>query len=60
MVFVGNRGCIQIHSGTVTKLVEAGPWFNVFDSQFNLHLREDKIAEIWVTKSQQLTELLPL
>ncbi len=50
MVFVGNRGCIQIHSGCVKKLVEMGPWFNVLDPQFNLHLREDKIAEIWVTR----------
>ena len=41
MVFAGNHGCIQIHTGTVTKLVEMGPWFNVLDPEFNLHLRED-------------------
>lgn len=50
MVFVGNRGCIQIHSGPVTKLVEHGPWYNVLDPMFNLHLREDNIAATWVTK----------
>ncbi len=50
MVFVGNRGCIQIHTGPVKKLVEHGPWYNVLDPMFNLHLREDKIASTWVTK----------
>ncbi len=50
MVFVGNKGCIQIHTGPVKKLVEHGPWYNVLDPLFNLHLREDMIAEMWVTK----------
>ena len=50
MVFVGNRGCIQIHTGLVKKLVEHGSWYNVLDPEFNLHLREDMIAETWVTK----------
>ena len=50
MVFVGNRGCIQIHSGPVRKLVEHGPWFNVLDPMFNLHLDETRIARTWVTR----------
>ena len=50
MVFVGNRGCIQIHTGPVKKLVESGPWYNVLDPKFNLHLREDHIARTWVTR----------
>lgn len=50
MVFVGNKGCIQIHTGPVKKLVEHGPWYNVLDPEFNLHLREDMIAETWVNK----------
>ncbi|GAB2764797.1 hemin-degrading factor [Rhabdobacter roseus] len=48
MVFVGSRGCIQIHTGPVKKLVVTGPWFNVLDPEFNLHLREDAIHEAWV------------
>lgn len=48
MVFVGNPGCIQIHSGPVHNLKRMGPWFNVLDPDFNLHLREDKIASAWV------------
>lgn len=50
MVFVGNRGCIQIHTGTVKKLVDFGTWFNVLDPMFNLHLDESKIARCWVTR----------
>lgn len=48
MVFVGNRGCVQIHTGPVKKLVEQGPWYNVLDPGFNLHLDETAIAESWV------------
>ncbi len=50
MVFVGNRGCIQIHTGPVNKLVEHENWYNVLDPMFNLHLNEDSIAHTWVTK----------
>ncbi|HBO87466.1 MAG TPA: hemin-degrading factor [Verrucomicrobia bacterium] len=50
MVFVGNKGCIQIHSGPVEKLAPVGDWFNVLDPKFNLHLNEESIATTWVTK----------
>ena len=54
MVFVGNRGCIEIHGGPVHTLKQMGPWFNVLDPYFNLHLRTDHIAEVWaVTKPTQ-------
>ncbi|ABD55050.1 hemin-degrading factor [Jannaschia sp. CCS1] len=48
MMFVGNRGCIQIHSGPIHKLVPMGPWQNVMDPGFNLHLRADHVAEVWL------------
>jgi putative hemin transport protein len=48
MVFVGNRGCVQIHTGPVRKLVEWGGWYNVLDPGFNLHLDEGQVAESWV------------
>lgn len=47
MVFVGNRGCIEIHSGPIHTLKPMGPWQNVLDPGFNLHLRLDRIAEVW-------------
>ncbi len=50
MVFVGNRGCLQIHSGPVKKLKETGPWYNVLDPGFNLHLNETMIDRAWVVE----------
>ncbi|EAQ25008.1 hemin-degrading factor [Roseovarius sp. 217] len=47
MIFVGNRGCIQIHSGPIVALKPMGPWQNVMDARFNLHLRLDHVAEVW-------------
>lgn len=47
MIFVGNPGCIQIHGGLIEKIVPMGPWINVMDPRFNLHLRSDKIAEVY-------------
>lgn len=47
MVFVGNRGCIQINTGPIGTLTPMGPWQNVLDPAFNLHLRLDQVAEVW-------------
>ncbi|MGE8552962.1 MAG: hemin-degrading factor [Chryseobacterium jejuense] len=50
MVFVGNRGIIQIHTGNVKKTLWHQQWFNVMDPDFNLHLDVTKIAEAWIVK----------
>ncbi|MGU3780731.1 hemin-degrading factor [Burkholderia metallica] len=50
MVFVGNAGMIQIHTGPVANVREVGAWINVLDPGFNLHVREDLIAAAWVVK----------
>ena len=50
MVFVGNPGMIQIHTGPVHRVQVLGPWLNVLDPGFNLHLREDHIASAWVVR----------
>lgn len=50
MVFTGNRGMIQIHSGSVTNLMDYNEWFNVLDPEFNMHLREEAIVESWVVR----------
>jgi putative hemin transport protein len=48
MVFAGNAGCLQIHTGPVHHIVQQGPWLNVMDDGFNLHLRQDAIAQSWL------------
>ncbi len=50
MVFVGNKGMIQIHTGEVKKLADVPGWFNVLDPDFNLHVREAAITQSWVVR----------
>lgn len=50
MVFVSSRGCIQIHSGPVHEIVPTGPWLNVLDPDFNLHLKLGDVAQSWVVQ----------
>ena len=50
MIFTGNRGCIQIHTGPIATLKPMGPWQNVMDPRFNLHLRLDHLAEVWAVE----------
>lgn len=50
MVFVGNRGMIQIHTGKAKKIVEFNNWLNVMDPDFNLHVKTDNIKFIWVVR----------
>ncbi|QDK81959.1 hemin-degrading factor [Spirosoma sp. KCTC 42546] len=50
MIFASSPGCIQIHTGPVKKLVTTGPWYNVLDPEFNMHLRLDQVHHIWVTR----------
>lgn len=50
MIFVGNRGCIQIHTGPVQRVERMGEWLNVLDPGFNLHLRTDRIDSVWIVR----------
>ncbi|MET0312675.1 MAG: ChuX/HutX family heme-like substrate-binding protein [Burkholderiaceae bacterium] len=54
MVFVGSPGCIQIHTGPVKRIepmeMKGARWLNVLDADFNLHLREDMIDQVWIVE----------
>lgn len=50
MVFVGNAGIIQIHTGLVENVLDAHGWFNVMDEKFNLHIDQEKIRSAWIVK----------
>ncbi|TPW30537.1 hemin-degrading factor [Martelella alba] len=50
MAFVANSGIVQIHSGPVSNIVEMGPWINVMDPTFHLHLRRDHIARTFLVR----------
>lgn len=50
MVFVGNPGCIEIHTGPVRRIVRRGAWLNVLDAGFNLHVHEPGLARAFVVR----------
>ena len=50
MTFVGNRGCIQIHTGRAKKIVRIPDWFNVMDPGFNLHVYEPGLRSAWIVR----------
>ncbi|RNJ42548.1 hemin-degrading factor [Mesorhizobium erdmanii] len=50
MCFVGNRGCIQIHSGPIKSVKPIGSRINVLDETFHLHLRAHHIREVWAVR----------
>jgi putative hemin transport protein len=50
MVFAGNKGMIQIHTGPVKNLMDVPEWFNVIDPDFNLHVKEGDIRQSWVVR----------
>ncbi|MFT7724810.1 MAG: ChuX/HutX family heme-like substrate-binding protein [Roseateles sp.] len=58
MVFVGNPGVIQIHGGPIKRVALMGPWLNVLDPRFNLHLREDAIVEAWAVRKPTVDGLV--
>lgn len=47
MLFGMNKAAVQSYGGTIHKLLQTGPWFNVLDLGFNLHLRTGEIGEVW-------------
>jgi len=50
MAFLGNDGAIQIYSGKINKVQEAGGYFNVLDPEFNLHLRDSAFVSGYIVK----------
>jgi putative hemin transport protein len=50
MVFVSSAGVVQIHTGPVQTIKAMGPWINVLDPDFNLHVRQDQVASAWVVR----------
>lgn len=50
MVFTGNQGCLQIHTGRVETLSVSPQACTVSDRRFGLHLRATAIAEVWAVQ----------
>ena len=55
IIAVGNRGAMQLHRGPIHTILRTGPWINVLDELFNLHLRDMQLASAW-----RIHELTPV
>ncbi|MBO1927059.1 hypothetical protein J3998_05665 [Thiomicrorhabdus sp. 6S2-11] len=47
LIFAPNGVCTQIHNGTIDKLMETGPWLNVLDKTFHMHLNLPSVSQAW-------------
>jgi hypothetical protein len=50
MSFVGNHGVIQIFSGEINRIIKMDEWLNIMDPRFNLHIKSESLAEVWVVR----------
>lgn len=56
MIFVGNRGCVQIFTGKIKSIMpyqskcDDLKWLNILNPDFRLYMIEKGIAECWVTR----------
>lgn len=57
-ITVASPAALQLHQGPVQNLRVTGPWFNVLDEGFNLHLNETAIADIQTVSVQFRQHLL--
>jgi len=49
-VLAMNPGIVQVHTGLVHHVEMRGPWLNVLDENFSLHLRTDLVASAWCVR----------
>lgn len=47
MVFVPNRGCVQIRSGLIERVKVIDGWLNVLEPTFNLHVQPSRASALW-------------
>lgn len=49
-ISVASPGAVQTYSGLIHNIQRTGPWINVLDEGFNLHLRDARLASSWVVR----------
>lgn len=50
LIFVGNRGALQIHAGPIHTIRPMRHWLNIMDRDFTLHLRTTDIHQAWIVR----------
>ncbi len=54
-LMVQNQGAIQIHKGSLHHLKLTGPWLNILDKIFNLHLLQETINNMYIVEKPMVT-----
>lgn len=49
-LFVRGPAGVQGYEGPVKRLMATGPWFNVLDPEFNLHVQSGAISQAWAVQ----------
>lgn len=50
MILVMGRAAVQSYAGKIHQILRAGPWFTILDAEFNLHIKSDGIASVWLVR----------
>lgn len=50
LIFVSNSGVLHIHHGCIYQVSKLNCWLNILDGNFNLHLRESLVDQIWIVR----------
>lgn len=50
VIFVANKGCVQIFTGIPDKIISKNNWLNILNNGFRLHVVHDSIDSCWVVK----------
>lgn len=46
-ITVATGGCTQRHDDVIKTVRPKGPWINVFDKKFHMHLHRENLTEVW-------------
>lgn len=49
-IFIANIGCVQIYTGKILKTAHLNGWFNIFNKDNRMHIKDEDIHETWVVK----------
>lgn len=59
-IVVANHAVVQSFTGQIHKVVDARGWFNILDADYNLHLKDEEIEEVYAKQTQDKVEISAL
>jgi putative hemin transport protein len=55
LVVVPSPAAVQTYAGLIHNIKRTGPWINILDARFSLHLRDAEVASVWVVRETSTT-----